>query len=77
VPAAQVGVKAAEGRQTTRKQFFFEKKNQKTFTLFGAWRWSTRVLERGKSFLFLFFKKEILLASHQPNSFHRTNLMLS
>jgi hypothetical protein len=31
-----------------RKQFFFEKKNQKTFTL------------KNKSFLVLFFKKELL-----------------
>jgi hypothetical protein len=43
-----------------RKQFFFEKKNQKTFT-----RWVTRPvakprIPKGKSFLFLFFKKEIL-----------------
>jgi hypothetical protein len=40
--------------QAPRKQFFFEKKNQKTFT-----RLDTRK-PTNKSFLFLFFKKEIL-----------------
>jgi hypothetical protein len=39
-----------------RKQFFFEKKNQKTFI-----RWFTRI-QSSKSFLVLFFKKELLAA---------------
>jgi len=43
-----------------RKYFFFEKKKQKTFT-----RWLTRQarsvrIPKGKSFLVLFFKKELL-----------------
>jgi hypothetical protein len=38
--------------------FFFEKKNQKTFTL-GA-RGATGADRRCKSFLLLFFKKEVL-----------------
>jgi hypothetical protein len=46
-----------------RKQFFFEKKNQKTFARFPAL--SVHVRERNaaetdKSFLVLFFKKELL-----------------
>jgi hypothetical protein len=41
-----------------RKQFFFEKKNQKTFTQ-GIGRFGRRT-PIDKSFLFLFFKKEIL-----------------
>jgi hypothetical protein len=38
---------------TGRKQFFFEKKNQKTFFSAGA-----DLMD--KSFLLLFFKKEVL-----------------
>jgi hypothetical protein len=38
--------------------FFFEKKNQKTFTLLRAL--PARRAPLGKSFLFLFFKKEDL-----------------
>jgi hypothetical protein len=43
-----------------RKYFFFEKKKQKTFA-----RWLTRLIrlartETSKSFLVLFFKKELL-----------------
>jgi hypothetical protein len=45
-----------------RKKFFFEKKNQKTFTWAAPrertnGRWHT---PNGKSFLVLFFKKELL-----------------
>jgi hypothetical protein len=47
-----------------RKQFFFEKKNQKTFTRCstpdGGCLGATGLGRAGKSFLFLFFKKEIL-----------------
>jgi hypothetical protein len=43
--------------KTERKPFFFEKKNQKTFTV-GRWG-----QQRHKSFLLLFFKKEALGAS--------------
>jgi hypothetical protein len=44
-----------------RKQFFFEKKNQKAFICFGTWPpgWHAK---RSKSFLVLFFKKELLPA---------------
>jgi hypothetical protein len=40
-----------------KQVFFFEKKNQKTFTHSGA-RWPTVSGAIGKSFLLLFFKKE-------------------
>jgi hypothetical protein len=43
-----------------RKQFLFEKKNQKTFARFGAPAVSAAYIESNKSFLFLFFKKEKL-----------------
>jgi hypothetical protein len=51
----------APGRQTkqVRKQFFFEKKNQKTFDRL------TRHRSR-KSFLFLFSKKKYFLTSLPP-----------
>jgi len=39
--------------------FFFEKKNQKTFVSFVRVCCNTRV-QRHKSFLLLFFKKEVL-----------------
>jgi hypothetical protein len=42
------------GRKKARKQFFFEKKNQKTLVC------KIPFLQSSKSFLFLFFKKEIL-----------------
>jgi hypothetical protein len=45
--------------EAPRKQFFFEKKNQKTFTRLDECT-SNQTLQRSKSFLFLFFKKEIL-----------------
>jgi len=45
-----------------RKQFFFEKKNQKTFGRLDYMLLSSAALTKQyKSFLFLFFKKEILL----------------
>jgi hypothetical protein len=40
-----------------RKQFFFEKKNQKTFALFEARRCYSRVSQREKVFWFFFSKK--------------------
>jgi len=43
------------------KQFFFEKKNQKTFTPLGACRTLVVRNPTDKSF-FLFFKKELLPA---------------
>jgi len=43
-----------------RKFFFFEKKKQKTFTLGDAYRSRLPRQPTDKSFLFLFFKKEIL-----------------
>jgi hypothetical protein len=46
-----------------RKQFFFEKKNQKTFVRYGQRRLSRLLWRRrptDKSFLVLFFKKELL-----------------
>jgi hypothetical protein len=46
-----------------RKQFFFEKKNQKTVVQWGANRSANRVYLGIKSFLFLFFKKEMLPSS--------------
>jgi hypothetical protein len=49
------GVRAAAGEES--KQFFFEKKNQKTFIGWGVGR---TLRQTSKSFLFLFFKKEIL-----------------
>jgi hypothetical protein len=42
-----------------KEVFFFEKKNQKTFTPSDA-RWPTVSGTTGKSFLLLFFKKEDL-----------------
>jgi hypothetical protein len=42
-----------------RKQFFFEKKNQKTFTSLGP-LYQERPKPTCKSFLLLFFKKEDL-----------------
>jgi len=47
-------------RPAPRKQFFFEKKNQKTFTFSRTYRCTGRVRQENKSFLFLFFKKEKL-----------------
>jgi hypothetical protein len=43
-----------------RKQFFFEKKNQKTFARSGTRQSYPTRTPTNKSFLFLFFKKEIL-----------------
>jgi hypothetical protein len=46
--------------QARRKQFFFEKKNQKTLTLSGAYRPRLPRQLTEQSFLVLFFKKELL-----------------
>jgi len=43
-----------------RKEFFFEKKNQKTFARFDAYRSFLSRQPTSKSFLVLFFKKELL-----------------
>jgi hypothetical protein len=43
-----------------RKQFFFEKKNQKTFAMLVGAAGATAAYRREKSFLVLFFKKELL-----------------
>jgi hypothetical protein len=42
---------AAQESQAPRKQFFFEKKNQKTFVRFGAYQ------PTGQKFFVSFFKK--------------------
>jgi hypothetical protein len=47
-------------RQEGNKQFFFEKKNQKTFTLWHAYRSSSSRRQQNKSLLVLFFRKELL-----------------
>jgi hypothetical protein len=54
------------------KQFFFEKKNQKTFDPLGR-AVATPRLQKRKSFLLLFFQKEVLLSflPTQPDSHHR------
>jgi hypothetical protein len=49
-----------------RKQFFFEKKNQKTFAYQGQHLicpFELAACRKEQAFLFLFFKKEILLFS--------------
>jgi hypothetical protein len=48
------------------KQFFFEKKNQKTFEcrVVGLENWPRTPI--GKSFLLLFFKKEVLFLTKFP-----------
>ena len=43
-----------------RKQFFFEKKNQKTFVCLWPQPLATQHIPKSKSFLVLFFKKELL-----------------
>jgi hypothetical protein len=50
-------------RAVVRKQFFFEKKNQKTFVCFSRrndQQHGAGAAETSKSFLVLFFKKELL-----------------
>ncbi len=42
------------------KQFFFEKKNQKTVTLLVYEPGTIGLLPKGKNFLVVFFKKELL-----------------
>jgi hypothetical protein len=44
-----------------RKQFFFEKKNQKLLLCWMTRPRPTALTEKNKSFLVLFFKKELLL----------------
>jgi len=44
----------------TRKQFFFEKKNQKTF-IYLCVRWTHRALQATKVFWFFFSKKNCFL----------------
>jgi hypothetical protein len=56
-----VGLRDAEGEE--RKQFFFEKKNQKTFAYWCARRGSLNALNamRTKVFCFFFSKKNRFL----------------
>jgi len=55
-------VKMEEGR----KNFFFEKKKQKTFVLFCAGLLRQPRPKLTKSFLLLFFKKEVLASFLPP-----------
>jgi hypothetical protein len=57
-----------QARHKKEKYFFFEKKKQKTFTLAGRrFKWANRALPLiGKSFLVLFFKKELLPSACLP-----------
>jgi hypothetical protein len=57
-PASE-GWASLAGKRDGRKQFFFEKKNQKTFP---GWHVppAGALAPNGKSFLLLFFKKEAL-----------------
>jgi hypothetical protein len=48
-----------QGRQGQRKQFFFEKKNQKTFTHWGARRW--RGFQEQQFFVSFFQKRNASL----------------
>jgi hypothetical protein len=50
---------ALPGQTKRKKPFFIEKKNQKTFTTFEPGYWNTTG-QISKSFLLLFFKKEVL-----------------
>jgi hypothetical protein len=68
VPAGIIGdvaVLPGSGvKQAGRKQFFFEKKHQKTFVRFARSPFEPGFLQPGatiKGFLLLFFKKEIRL----------------
>ncbi len=61
-----VTVGAPAGRAVEgRKQFFFEKKNQKTFVP-GGGAWTTFGAEGAKSFCFFFFRKRRRLLSSCP-----------
>jgi tRNA(His) 5'-end guanylyltransferase len=51
------------------KRFFFEKKNQKTFTTLGLRSTRHLVAKTDKSFLLLFFKKEALSFFYPSTSF--------
>jgi hypothetical protein len=54
---AMVGLKE---EKVKKKQFFFEKKNQKTFVCLGLHLSHRARKQTSKSFLVLFFKKELL-----------------
>jgi hypothetical protein len=60
VATATAGVTPSNARQAQRKQFFFEKKNQKTFACLVNDKAMVVMRLRNKSFLVLFFKKELL-----------------
>jgi len=51
-----------------RKQFFFEKKNQKTFSFFGAYRSCPPRHPTEKSFWFFFSKKNCFLSVPLSNT---------
>jgi hypothetical protein len=58
-------------RETARKQFFFEEKNQKTFTSCGSFTMrdlagKLEPAEELKVFCFFFSKKKCLLSPTQP-----------
>jgi hypothetical protein len=52
---AGVGCGVVKGRQAQKKQFFFEKKNQKTFVRWFTWPKRRRELNEQK--FFVFFQK--------------------
>jgi hypothetical protein len=55
---AGIAVSGSGGTSARREVFFFEKKKQKTFGLLS--RTYPAAYAKGKSFLVLFFKKELL-----------------
>jgi hypothetical protein len=62
---------------TGRKQCFFEKKHQETFTRFGGTRAMLLVIPpraTDKSFLVLFFKKALLPYYGAAHSAHRPSI---
>jgi hypothetical protein len=62
-----VGAAVAGGREEVRKQFIFEKKNQKTFAPFYVSIDPHRGLKQTKVFWFFFSKKNCFLPSFLPS----------
>jgi hypothetical protein len=61
-PAPEIAPALRDGAEQEEKNFlFFEKKQQKTFTPLADAAGTTVCPEASKSFLVLFFKKELLL----------------
>jgi hypothetical protein len=58
--ARAIGAKGGGGQGEGGRMFFFEKKNQKTFVPSGT-RLTNSPRQPEKSFLLLFFKKEVLV----------------